>query len=116
MSEKRRSTGLPRRQASEQAARASWPGSGIAKITPDGILFRGIHYTCQQAEVEDWFHIARVIGEWRVKCRYQPACIDQIMLFPDEQVPVLVKLTQPDILLAGCSWARAKRLNAARWN
>lgn len=51
---------------------------GKARVTAQGILFRGLHYTCQTAVKEGWFATARQKSTWEVSISYDPNCLDQI--------------------------------------
>jgi dienelactone hydrolase len=78
---------------------------GVASITPHGIVFQGLIYTCDRARSENWFHIARVIGPWRVACSSDAALVDSILLFPEEELPLEAQLAQQDSVHAGRSAA-----------
>lgn len=45
---------------------------GEASITKHGIQFEGRYYSCEQAEQEKWFDIARTQHSWKVTCAYDP--------------------------------------------
>ena len=51
---------------------------GKARVTAQGIRFKGLHYTCQTAVKENWFAIARQKSSWEVSVSYDPNCLDQI--------------------------------------
>jgi len=89
---------------------------GTAAISALGILFGGLLYTCDCAVKEDWFWIARLIGSWRVECGYDPALVDEIILFPGEAKPIRARLERNDVWLTGCSWPEAAERIAARAN
>jgi hypothetical protein len=88
----------------------------LASITPHGILFQGLIYTCDRAFTEDWFIIARMFGSWRVECGHDPALVDFIQLFPKDKNPIEARLSISDTIYAGCSWAELRRQREARRN
>lgn len=49
-----------------------------ARVTEQGILFRGLHYTCQTAVKEDWFAAVRQRETREVRISYDPNCLDHI--------------------------------------
>jgi hypothetical protein len=51
-----------------------------ASITRNGILFQGLHYTCDLALREQWFIRARERGSWRIPVAYDPRKLDVIYL------------------------------------
>jgi len=51
-----------------------------ASITRQGILFQGLHYTCERALREQWFVRARERGSWRLPVAYDPRRLDVIYL------------------------------------
>jgi hypothetical protein len=87
---------------------------GAASITAHGISFGGLYYTCDRALREDWFSAARLLGSWRVACGYDPALVNEILLFPAEAEPLLAQLAGNDVGFAGCSWREADERIAAR--
>lgn len=55
-----------------------------ASVTRNGILFQGLHYTCDLALREQWFVRARERGGWRIPVAYDPRRLDMIYLRLDE--------------------------------
>jgi hypothetical protein len=89
---------------------------GTATITAHGISFGGLRYVCDRALSEEWFSVARLFGSWRVECSYDPALVNEILLFPAEAEPLLAQLAIDDVGLAGCSWPEAEKRITARRN
>jgi hypothetical protein len=89
---------------------------GTADITAHGISFGGLLYICERALREEWFSVARLLGAWRVNCSYDPALVDEILLFPGEAEPLLAQLAGDDVGFAGCSWPEAENRIAAQRN
>lgn len=57
---------------------------GKARITAQGIRFRGLYYTCQSAVREGWFATARQKSTWEVQVSYDPNRLDQIYIYLEE--------------------------------
>ena len=51
-----------------------------ASVTAQGISFRGLYYTCAQAEGQLWFDKARIGKSWQVPISYDPTCLDRIYI------------------------------------
>lgn len=51
-----------------------------ATVTPKGIRFQNLLYTCERALMEQWFVKARNSGSWRIKIAYDPRKLDTIYL------------------------------------
>ncbi len=51
-----------------------------ASVTRQGILFQGLHYTCERGLREQWFVRARERGSWRIPVAYDPRRLDVIYL------------------------------------
>jgi hypothetical protein len=50
-------------------------------VTPEGISFRGLFYTCKVAQVDEWFSSVRAgTNGWKVTCSYDPHRVDRIFL------------------------------------
>ena len=70
---------------------------GEASITREGIRFNDRYYTCEQAEQEKWFDIARTQHRWKVTCAYDPRDAALIYLSPAAgSTPVECHLLQKD--------------------
>lgn len=57
---------------------------GKARITAQGIRFRGLYYTCKSAVREGWFATARQKSTWEVQVSYDPNRLDQIYIYLEE--------------------------------
>jgi hypothetical protein len=53
-----------------------------ATVTPRGIRFHGVFYSCERAVREQWFSRARVKGDWREDVVFDPRITDFIYLKP----------------------------------
>ena len=51
-----------------------------ASVTERGIAFRGMYYTCMEAEKEDWYSKARIAGRSKIEAAYDPASTAYIYL------------------------------------
>ncbi|MBY6271212.1 MAG: DNA-binding protein [Bacillaceae bacterium] len=51
-----------------------------AVVTPNGIRFQGMYYSCRLAVEEKWFVQARLKGNWKVDVSYDPRCVNTIYL------------------------------------
>ena len=70
---------------------------GQATVTREGIRFNDKYYTCEQAEQEKWFDIARTQHRWKVTCAYDPRDAALIYLSPAAGAdPVECHLLQKD--------------------
>jgi len=75
-----------------------------ARVTKEGILFRGQHYTCDRAMAERWFDKARQERGWPVKVSYDSRSMDRIYLHrDDEQMFDVCALTTRSRALRGLS-------------
>ncbi|WP_271672249.1 Mu transposase C-terminal domain-containing protein [Bradyrhizobium sp. CCBAU 51627] len=73
-------SGALRQLSYEEVALAVMPRDS-ARITPNGIRFRGGFYTCDQAEADRWFWKARNKGGWSVEVSYDPRSLDKLYLW-----------------------------------
>jgi hypothetical protein len=74
-------------------------------VTREGISFGGLHYTCSQAKLEEWFLNARASGSWKVECSYFPSLVDHVLLLGKTASDVTVcDLTPADAGFAGWTW------------
>jgi hypothetical protein len=63
-----RSSGILRKITDKEMKLTLLP-SYKATVTPQGLKFRGTYYTSQKAIREEWFSMARVRGNWKIKIR-----------------------------------------------
>lgn len=75
-------TGCLRTYTQQELLRNLLP-SAKASVTHEGISFKGMFYTCKEAENEAWFTLARKSGNVCVKVSYDPRCLDKIYIHPD---------------------------------
>jgi putative transposase len=66
------------RQVSPNIVRMNLLPQKMASVSRRGILFEGLHYTCELAQQEQWFVKAR--RRWKVPVVYDPRCTDRIYL------------------------------------
>lgn len=57
--------------------------TATASVTPKGIYFQSLYYTCAKATVEQWFVKARVSGRWKIQIAFDPRNLDNIYLYDD---------------------------------
>ncbi len=70
---------------------------GEASITKRGIQFDGRFYSCEQAEQEKWFDVARTQHSWKVTCAYDPRDAALIYVSPAaNSMPVECHLMEND--------------------
>ncbi|WP_251553996.1 Mu transposase C-terminal domain-containing protein [Neobacillus muris] len=62
-----------------------YPKSQAATVTPKGIHFGGLYYTCSKAVKERWFSKARIQGTWKLGVSYDPQSIANIYIRIDRQ-------------------------------
>lgn len=55
-----------------------------AQVTEYGIKYKGIYYTCMQAEEDKWFEHARIKGNYYVTISYDPTSVQHIYIHPDD--------------------------------
>ncbi|MGV0107582.1 Mu transposase C-terminal domain-containing protein [Nostoc sp. DSM 114160] len=55
-----------------------------ASVTPQGIYYQGLNYTCELALREQWFVKARANGRWKIFIAYDPRRLDIIYLRLDD--------------------------------
>lgn len=75
-------SGALRTMPLEQVRHALLP-KGSASITEKGIRFRGLYYTCTQAQDLNWFETARMEGRKTVTAAYDPRDTEMIYLKDD---------------------------------
>lgn len=87
-----------------------------ARVTKQGILFRGQHYTCERAIAEHWFDKARQERSWPVKVSYDSRCMDRIYLHRgDERMFDVCTLTTRSRALRGLSeWEIVEQEESAK--
>lgn len=54
--------------------------TGIATVTPKGVRFRNLYYSCPRAISERWFENAKISGGWDIKILYNPVNFKLIFL------------------------------------
>ncbi|MFX3636686.1 MAG: hypothetical protein ACE3L7_13890 [Candidatus Pristimantibacillus sp.] len=54
--------------------------TGIAAVTPKGVRFRNLYYSCPRAISERWFENAKISGGWDIKILYNPVDFNLIFL------------------------------------
>ena len=57
--------------------------TATASVTPKGIYFQSLYYTCEKATIEQWFVKARVSGRWKIPIAFDPRNLDNIYLCND---------------------------------
>jgi hypothetical protein len=68
------------RKVSEDVLRFNLLPTAEATVTPGGIRFQGMYYSCPTALKEKWFVHARTHGTWKVAVAYDPRNVSQIFL------------------------------------
>lgn len=58
---------------------------GVAIITPKGISFQNVYYTCPRAIRERWFEFAKINGVRRVGILYNPVNSKLIFVVDNEE-------------------------------
>ena len=75
---------------------------GEASITKRGIQFDGRFYSCEQAEQEKWFDVARTQHTWKVTCAYDPRDAALIYISPTANtMPIECHLLDRDWMYEG---------------
>ena len=86
---------------------------GEASVTRFGIRFSGRYYSCEQAEEERWFDIARTDSSWKVTVAYDPGDAGLIYICPVAGAsPVECRLLDRDRIYEGTSTEEAERMAA----
>jgi hypothetical protein len=57
----------------------------IAKVTEQGICFKGKRYSCIRAIREQWFETAQICGGWMVQVYFDPSNLKVIYLIDEEE-------------------------------
>ena len=70
------------REVAPDIVRLSLMPRDQAAVTPKGIRFKGMYYSCERALLEQWFEKARVYGQWTVPVSFDPRSTDVIYLCP----------------------------------
>lgn len=63
----------------DQARLHLLPG-GEATVTPEGVRFGKLFYTCDRAVTEGWYERARRFGDYKILVAYDPRCAARIFL------------------------------------
>ena len=79
---------------------------GVASIQHTGILFMGLHYTCELAEREQWYIRART-GRMEVPVAYDPRFLDVIYIVLEAHLERCT-LLEVDKVFAGKDWYEAE--------
>jgi hypothetical protein len=78
-----------------------------------GIRFDGRYYTCDQAEQERWYDLARSDSSWKVTASYDPRDAGLIYISPTSGAsPVECRLLPKDRVYEGTSTEEARRIAA----
>ncbi len=75
-----------------------------ARITTQGILFKGLHYVCERALREQWFVRARHFGRTSMEASYDPRSNKFIYLRVREEPIEVCYLLDKDSRYAGCTY------------
>lgn len=76
-----------------------------ASVTASGILFQDLHYTCEVADVEQWYVSARERGNFGVSVVHDPRDIDTIYLvLKDRQQVIPCHLLEQDKVFGESEW------------
>lgn len=73
----------------EEQARIELMPAAKASITIHGIKFEGMHYSCEIAEKENWFELARAEGEYSVDARIDDGSSNTIYVRKDKRSPLV---------------------------
>lgn len=95
-----------------------------AKVTKYGIKHDDIYYTCEIAEKENWYALARAGKEWKIEARFDESVLSQLYVRPDEGSGFILchltgksqrfeKLHQSDVLYMA-DWKRFNTKGAER--
>ncbi|WP_153008809.1 hypothetical protein [Paenibacillus sp. lzh-N1] len=57
----------------------------FASVTPLGIQYQHLYYTCSKAIRERWFEIAQRDGGWNIRIQYTPTDLKHIYLETDSE-------------------------------
>lgn len=93
------------RKEDPEAIRLNLLPSETASVTPEGIYFRGLHYTCDKAVREQWF--VRLKGKKRIRraITFEPHLVDEIYLRPKPGKNLeTCYLTNADKRFSGRDW------------
>ncbi|MGD0585758.1 MAG: hypothetical protein ABSA86_08290 [Oryzomonas sp.] len=74
-----------------------------ARITKKGIIFKGMHYSCDRALREQWFVSARKQGRSAMVASYDPRCLDMIYLHLRNEPYETCYLLDKDNQYSGCT-------------
>ena len=86
---------------------------GEASVTRMGIRFDGRYYTCDQAEQERWYDLARSDSSWKVTAAYDPRDAGLIYISPTSGAsPVKCRLLPKGRVYEGTSTEEARRIAA----
>jgi transposase InsO family protein len=73
------------RTMSLDAIRSNIFPKSVATISPKGIHFGDLYYTCSKAVKERWFSKARIQGNWKMDVYYDPQSVATIYIRIDRQ-------------------------------
>ncbi|MUG92905.1 DDE-type integrase/transposase/recombinase [Scytonema sp. UIC 10036] len=68
------------RKMTPEIVRLNLLPTASAAVTPKGINYQGLFYTCELALREQWFVKARAEGRWKIPIAYEPRRLDTIYL------------------------------------
>jgi len=81
------------------------PG-GKAVVTPRGIRFKSLFYSCDLALKEGWFEKARALRNWAIDIAFDPRSVNEIFLrAPDCRSVETCRLAQAERRFLNKTWA-----------
>ena len=84
-----------------------------ASVTRRGIHLGGLYYTCDMAEHEKWFDVARTTKSWTITAAYDPSDAALIYISPNAGgMPVECHLLDGEWMYEGMTQEEAARQNA----
>jgi len=73
----------------EEQARVELMHAAKARITAHGINFEGMYYSCEEAEKNNWFELARATGEYSIDARIDDGNSSTIYVRKDKRSPLI---------------------------
>lgn len=68
-----------------------------ATVTPCGIRFNNIYYTCPEAEKELWYEKARADKSWKIEVAYDPTSARHIYIFAEDDRIITCNVLEKDL-------------------
>lgn len=101
---------VPMRERSFDEVRNNLLPDEEARVTANGIEFRNLTYTCEQATTEGWELKAKNLGNWKIKVAYHPRKTEPVYIrLGDGNEPLVCYLKDRNSPYKESNWAEVNQ-------